>query len=107
MSPPPSPHLSTLTLDALHLGGLSPEEERQARAHLAECEDCTRRLTTTSSSALHFQQALQQQTLEQMRARLERPRSHRTRPALRWVLLALGATALAVGAVLARMGGGD
>ncbi|HLK99189.1 MAG TPA: zf-HC2 domain-containing protein [Myxococcaceae bacterium] len=91
MGSDPQPHLSALTLDALHLGALSAEEESKARAHLAQCPACTRLLTETTSSAEHFKKVIQPRTLEQLRERMQQPAPWLSRPGVRWGLAVLGA----------------
>ncbi|WP_309893830.1 zf-HC2 domain-containing protein [Archangium sp.] len=99
-----SPHLATTTLDELHLGGLSPEEEQQAKAHLAECPACSRRMASTTASADRYREQLNQSTMEEIRRRLEQPRASKPRRAWLWGLVALAATGAAVGAFLALRG---
>jgi anti-sigma factor RsiW len=75
-------HLSAITLGALLLGGLPPEAERRARAHLEQCAACAQRLQETSTSAEHFQREVEPRTVEALRQRLaqsaaSRPRSRR------------------------------
>lgn len=89
MGSDPQPHLSALTLDALHLGALPAEEERKAREHLAQCPACTQRLTETTSSADHFAKVVQPRTLEQLRERMEQPAPLLSRPGVRWGLAML------------------
>lgn len=67
-------HLSAYALDVLESGGLSPAEEQRARAHLAACVDCTRRLEQAHSSAEHFKSVVKPRTLEQLRQRMIRKR---------------------------------
>jgi len=97
MSREPHPHLSSLTLDTLQLGGLSPEAEREARAHLAQCAECSQRMTEASSSAEHFVKVVQARTQEQLRHRMARPQPLLSRPGVRWGLAALGALLAALG----------
>jgi anti-sigma factor RsiW len=101
MSKDHSPHLSTMTLDELLLGGLSPGDEQQARAHLAECPACSRRMASTTNSANRYREQLTEMTLEELRARLEQPRAPKPRRTWRWGLVALGAAAAALGVFLA------
>jgi anti-sigma factor RsiW len=97
MSSDPQPHLSALTLDALQLGGLTPEAEQQARAHLAQCPTCSQRLAETSSSAEHFSKVVQPRTVEQLRERMKRPAPLLSRAGVRWSLVALAGILAALG----------
>ena len=91
------PHLSALTLDALQIGALPPEEERQARDHLAQCPACSERLTETASSADHFAKVVQPRTLEQLRERMQQPAPWLSRPGVRWGLGLLAGVLAALG----------
>ncbi|WP_309895084.1 zf-HC2 domain-containing protein [Archangium sp.] len=97
MSSEPQHHLSALTLDSLQMGALPPEEERQARAHLAQCPACAERLTETASSAEHFSKVVQPRTLEQLRERMQRPAPWLSRPGVRWGLAVLAGVLAALG----------
>ncbi|HEX5751970.1 MAG TPA: zf-HC2 domain-containing protein [Archangium sp.] len=70
MSSGGSPHLSTYALDMLELGKLPAGEEQRARAHLAQCPGCTRRLNEAHVSAELFMKGVQKRTLEQLRQRM-------------------------------------
>lgn len=96
-------HLSSLTLDTLQLGGLSPEAEQEARAHLAQCPRCAQRLSEASTSTEHFVKVVQPRTQEQIRQRMQRPQPLLSRPGARWGLVALGViVAVLVGWLLNR-----
>lgn len=84
-----SSHLSAYTLDTLELGGLSPEEERHARAHLEHCATCSRRLSDAHTSAEHFQKVVHPRTLEQLRQRMEQS-APEARPERKKVLVLVG-----------------
>ncbi|HEX5751969.1 MAG TPA: hypothetical protein VFZ09_37455 [Archangium sp.] len=101
MSSEESPHLSAYAIDVLELGKLPAGEEQRAREHLAQCPECTRRLEEAHTSAELFTKGVQQRTLEQLRQRMsqEAQRSARPRPAVPWLLLAVG-LATAAGAWL-------
>jgi len=103
MSGDATPHPSSLTLDRLMHGALSPEEEQPLRAHLNTCPACAARLEESSSSAEHFLKVVQQRTQEKMRKRMEeqQPPKLLARPAVRLGLLGLCALVLvAAGALL-------
>lgn len=89
-------HLSAMTLGTLLLGGLPPDAERRARAHLEQCAACAQRLQETSTSAEHFQREVEPRTVEALRQRLAQSTVTRPRP---WRLQ--GAVALGVLLVVA------
>jgi hypothetical protein len=69
----PSPHLSSLTLDALALGALSAAEEAAARAHLAACPTCAGQLEAARAAGEEFARSVLPRTLPRVRERLARP----------------------------------
>ncbi len=54
-TPPPSPHLSTLTLHQLRYGELGAGDARTARAHVDACEACRQRLNAQQSFRAAFE----------------------------------------------------
>ncbi len=56
-------HLSSITVDALLIGALTPEAKTQAESHLGTCLDCTRELESQKRSHETFRREVLPRTL--------------------------------------------
>jgi hypothetical protein len=94
-----APHLSSLRLDELALGTLSPGEAAQAQAHLGSCAQCKADFDALAADRAQFTAAVLPKTMGAVRRRAEGLRARPRRSWFAGLAVAMGAAAAVVIAV--------